>query len=780
MKSNSSGKRKAHVKKTVAAVTAMLCMAQPAWAASAANSSAPAAESVTVNSNDSSISVTDNEIPKGAKISSKKAEEIIRNAFPILKNVKVTNAQFSDTDNYGGNVLSWDLQLSISRGYSSYGFSAQVNAVTGEIMNVHVPNGLRDNSDKPVLTREAAKEKALQWIKAHTSDIKVEELKENDGYLGMQSALFTPPVFGFYFQSTVNGIESDLNGINITLDGQGNVTSYSRSYSNEKYPSPTPKLDAAAIRKLYEDQFSVDLAYVPENRDNSNGKSKYFLGYIPNEQSASSLDANTGKAIGYMGTETETLPVGDGRIPATKETFKPLQGTFSGGNDAAEWVKSLIPVPSGMKLETKSLGNRWNNPEVRTWNIRWMEEKGAPYGPGEMVSAEVDAKTGQLYSYMRYRYDVFEAAEVKQPISQQAALNQAFELVSKLVPNASEEWKLTMAEGPSNGSKRGSYQFAFQRYVGDIRVMGDSISLAMDLNGQIQNFNLNASAKLSDLKADAKPTVTPEQAKAKYLGEIELNLKYAYFGGYRTIAGEMEEPTIKLVYYPSHKQQKEYYGGIHLPLDATTGQWRNFASEIGTKDIPAVTDIEGHTSEQALQELVKFRVLEPDKDGKVYPDRQITLGEWYQLVAASVNPSYKEMYQSTVDPYAGLQPDHPYYPAIQVLVGQNWLSYDPEGTLPLDRKLTRDELAGSLTRILNYEKLSKVFSLPTDVLGVSDAQSITNKGAALISMKLGLLPAVDGKFLPQREVTRAEAAEVLVALSKLSGRSDSFMSTYYW
>ena len=57
------------------------------------------------------------------------------------------------------------------------------------------------------------------------------------------------------------------------------------------------------------------------------------------------------------------------------------------------------------------------------------------HGRREMVSAEVDAKTGQIYSYNRYRFDRTGAPEVKSPISKQVAQNLAFETVSRLVPN---------------------------------------------------------------------------------------------------------------------------------------------------------------------------------------------------------------------------------------------------------------------------------------------------------------------------------------------------------
>lgn len=783
---NSSVKKKVRVKKTVCAVTAtaLLCLAQPVWGDNSVPGSGVAISdtvTTTVNNGGSaaSESVTDNEIPKGAKISSKQAEEIVKKAFPELKNVQVTNVQFLEDDGMRSNALAWDIQLVLNKGNSSSGFSAQVNAVTGELINIYLPNRILNNeSDKPVITREQAKAKALQWIASHASDVKTSDFKENEAYLGMQAALFSPPRFEFYFQTAHNGIESDVNSISITLDGQGNIMSYSRNQIKEEFPSSTPKLNEASIRKLFEEQFQVSLAYVPENLYN-NSKGNYFLGYIPNDQSSYSLDANTGKFIGFTGEESELISIENRTIPASGEAFKPVTAPLSGGEAAAQWVESQIKLPSGLKTESKTLGTRWSNKETKTWNIRWTDNSVSSMGRGEMVSAELDAKTGQIYSYSRYRYDSSGTPEVKSPISQQAAQKLAFDTVTKLVPNASQEWKLTSVDKLGKNNTSLSYQFSFQRYVGDIRVMGDSVNLAIDGNGQIQNFNVNSDAVLSKLPTDMKPAISAEQARSQYLKEIDLKLKYGYYGGYSTMGNEITKPFIRLIYYATHK--KAAYGGITVPLDAKSGEWRDITPEISRKDIPAVTDAAGHSAEAALKELVKYRVLVPDKDGKVYPERQITLGEWYQLVAAAVSPSYEQLYgRSTMDPYAGLQPDHPYYQAIQVLLGQNWIPYDPESPLQLDRKLTRDELASSLTRILNYEKLSKAFILPTDVQGISDADAVSNKGAALIALKLGLLPAVDGKFLPEREVTRAEAAEVLVRMSKLAGRSDSFLSTFYW
>lgn len=787
---NSTEKKKVRVKRTVCAVTAtaMLCLAQPVWGASVPGSGVTVFEQVAaVNSDENEVSVTDNEIPKGAKISSKQAEEIVKKAFPELKNVKISNVQFLENDGLRSTVLAWDLQMSMTRGNTTAGFNAQVNAVTGELVNVYIPNRMQNlDSDKTVLTREAAKEKAIQWISSHVSDVKVNDLKENEAYLGMQTALFSPPRYDFYFQTSVNGIESDVNSISMTVDGYGNIINYSRNQISEDFPSSTPKWDEAAIRKVFEEQFKVTLAYVPDRLYN-NEKGNYFLGYIPNEQSGLSLDANTGKFLSFSGEESEFVTVENGAIPPSLESFKPNAGSTANGEGAARLVESQIKLPAGLKTESKMLGARWNNSAIKTWNIRWGEPN--PMGGGEMVSAEVDAKTGQIYSFNRYRFDRSVAAEVKNPISQQAAQELAFETVSKLVPNAAIEWKLTSVEKLGKKDQPLQYQFTFQRYIGDILVMGDTLSLTMEGNGQILNFSVNSDAVASKLPSDVKPVVSAEQARSKYLQEIDLKLKYGYYGNYygsyyggyvsTTSSGGDIKPEIKLIYYPTHT--KGAFSGISVPLDAKSGVWRDIIPEMRNKDIPALTDTAGHPAEAALKELVKYQVLIPDKDGKVYPDRQITLGEWYQFVAASVNPSYEQIYgRTTMDPYAGLQPDHPYYQAVQVLIAQNWIPYDPDSPLQLDRKLTRDELASSLTRILNYEKLSKAFILPTDVQGVSDAENIKNKGAALIALKLGLISSVDGKFIPEREVTRAEAAEVLIRMSKLAGRSDSFLSSYFY
>ncbi|MUG66989.1 S-layer protein [Paenibacillus campinasensis] len=773
--------RKVPGKKTVCAVAAMLLMAQPAWADTISTTVTREVTETSVSSSNTAgtaitVNATNSDIPEGAKISSEQAEKVIKKLFPAFKGVKVTGAQFIDSDR--NKEKSWDLQLSVARGNSVHSFSVRVSAVTGEPLQVYFPlNLLSNEGEGAYLTREEARLKALSWIRENIPSINADDLMLNEAYVSMNQALFSPAKHDFYFKSSVNGIETDSNTITMSLDGWGNVITYYRNAYEGDYPSPIPKKDTAAIRKLYEEQFNVRLAYFPESLYN-NRSGNYFLGYVPEDSAGYERDADTGKALNYFGEEYQNLVSGDETIPEVKDAFIPLTSPLTSGEAAAALVERWFSIPDGYELDSKSIGQRWNDGNTSVWNLYWRNNN-MPMGP--RISAEVDASTGQIYSYsyVVFRYSDQEPEQITNPVSREEAQKVALETVSRLVPNAAEEWKLTSVTGPGNNGE--TYEFSFQRYAGDIFIFGDALSITIDREGQIQGFNFNASADLSKLPADETPVISAQQAKEKYLQSIELKLKYALYGGYVNNQGKEVENQIRLVYYP-HNQALTSGGTLLTPLDAKTGEWKEITPQLTGRGAASVTDITGHPSEAALNELVKHQVLQPDKDGKLHPDRDITLGEWYQLLAGALNPAYElQSYaRSSADPYGGLEPDHPYYGAVQVLLGENWLTFDPDTVLELDHTLTREELAVSLTRILKYEKLSRTFTLPSDVPGVSDAASIKNKGAAAITIRLGLLPAVDGKFMPERQVTRAEAAEVLVRLSKLGGQSDSFLSGRYY
>ncbi|MGM1047476.1 MAG: YcdB/YcdC domain-containing protein [Bacillota bacterium] len=771
-------KRSVQIKSTVCAVTAMLCLAQPVWGEASTVSVTPAQAAGDL---ENMAQVTNSDVPDGAKISSKQAEETIKKLFPLLKKAKVTNAEFSEQNIASSGIKVWDIQFSYQRGNTNTGFNASVNAVTGDIVSVYLPRNLllmAGGETGPELSREEASQKALEWIKQNIKSVNVSNLTENSLYLGMTKSLFSPTTYDFYYNMSIDGIPSDADQISMSVDQQGRVTSFNRQQFTAKIPSAKAKISAKEARKLYEESFTVELSYIPTSV-NGAPKGPYFLGYVPKTESSLVIDANTGSKLDYSGELLKPDQFKLTEITAGSDVFKPTLKPLTNGNDAVKWVESHINIPKGYKSESKRLGQRWNDKESKVWNISWKGSD-SPYG-GDQIMAEVDATTGKIYSYNHYPFR--KGIEVKQnkpaasSISKNEAEQMAFNTIAKLVPNAAKEWKLTNVVEPDKNEAFQSYQFSFNRYAGGISILNESISISIGTEGLLSHFTNYSYVDFSDLP-NSKPVVSVEQAKAQFLKETDLKLKFAQYGGY-TSGNESVQFTTKLVYSPVRKDNMGQYYGIGLPLDAITGKWHEMVpAEYSSKDIIPAKDTKGHKSQTALDKMVQYRVMIPDADGKVLPDQEITTGEWYQFVARALNPSIDQYYEDSSEPYGTLLPASPYYKAIQTLIPQSWLPYEPAVTFSVDQKLTRDELALMLTQMLKYEKLGLSFTKDDEIPGVSDSSSVMNRGAAIISMKLGLLPAVDGKFMPGRVVTRAEAAEVLLRLSEMVGKSDSFLNEY--
>lgn len=86
----------------------------------------------------------------------------------------------------------------------------------------------------------------------------------------------------------------------------------------------------------------------------------------------------------------------------------------------------------------------------------------------------------------------------------------------------------------------------------------------------------------------------------------------------------------------------------------------------------------------------------PDEQGRVFPDRVITRGDWFNYLARALNPNMDMYYNSDSNDrlFADVSPDSPYYKAVKVLMDQRWLEgADPEKRLKPEEELTREELA---------------------------------------------------------------------------------------
>lgn len=487
------------------------------------------------------------------------------------------------------------------------------------------------------------------------------------------------------------------------------------------------------------------------------------------------FNAMTGKVI------TEDTVQQDKPLKGSVAAFVPAKGQRLNAQQAESLVKKSFDIPEGYKLDYSQLnkGSYWS-PNNQVWSLSWSNRNAnMSYMFMRDISAQVDATTGQIYSYSLYQRIGSDAAQEKpdeknegKSVTRTQAEKLAINSVIALVPDATEQFKLSSVLEVEDART-----FIFQRYLNGIAVKDDLVQVQVLNDGTISEFYANLAATPELLPASKEPAISYEEAKAAYLEEFKLVLAYSRYGGQGTSSGQVTPSGINLSYMPTRDDQS-INGGYEV-LDANTGEWTSLYNTSSTAAQAAPSDIAGHVAEEAILNMTQHSVLVPDEQGRVFPDRVITRGDWFNYLARAVNPNLDIYYTVNGDDklYADITPDSPYYQAVRTLIDQRWLAgADPEVSLNPQDEMTREELAVLLVRILRYEKLAGFYSMPSDLPNLVDANSITNKGAVSLSMKLGLLPSIEGRFMPARKVTVAEASQVLERLAKLQGKTDSFMT----
>nr|WP_222591856.1 YcdB/YcdC domain-containing protein [Paenibacillus xylanexedens] len=743
-----------------------------------------------VSGENDQLDVTSNDVPEGAKISSRQAADNILKLFPLLKKATISSANFDVSNSYPPpDYKVWDIGFQIVQGNHSMGFSANVHAGTGEVLSVHLPSEfvesqLPSGSDVQ-LTKEEAEKTAMELL--HQA---IPELQEGQ-YVPLgdtvspveQQALFGRNEYQFVYNLKHDGVVSDAETVYITVDERGQATSYSRSTISAKYPSSKPKASEEQARQVFEDGFDVELAYISKEQWSSRQGQKYVLGYLPKGDSMGPINANTldridvmtGKAVDKSSSQQNKKVTGNG--PA----FVAASGQRLNVQQAVERVAANFDIPKDYKLEHSQLTKGYyGNANSQVWSLSWSNRNAnISYMFMRDISAQVDAVTGQVYSYNLMQRVGPEMGQEKpsqekekKTVTSTQAEKLAMNTIIAAVPQAKEQYQLaTMIEADD------ARTFVFQRYLNGIRVQDDTAQVQVRNNGDITEFYTRLAASPEQLPADITPAISYEKAKELYLKKYTLTLNYARYGGFGLGTSEPVPVGVNLAYVPVSGKKSLY--NLNELLDANTGQWffmyglDHAASQIEP------TDIAGHIAESALRNMTKHKVLIADEQGRVFPDRVITRGDWFNYLARAINPNMDMYYNSESNEklFADVTIESPDYKAVKVLIDQRWIGgADPEKQLKLEEEMTREELAVFLMRILRYEKLAGFYMQPSDLPNIADAGAINNKGAVSLSLKLGLLPSIEGRFMPARKVTVAEASQVLERLAKLQGKTDTFMT----
>ena len=717
-----------------------------------------------------------------AKVTQEQAVAKLRALFPVLKDANVSNAQIGTGNSYpvNPNRLVWNIQWNYQVGSSGYGFTSEVDAITGDLISTYLyfPVVQANNYYPPKLSRTEALEKAKSFIAAAAPSLKSSQLEMEENTFVNESALFGPVQYSFSFKVLINGLPSNSESVQVTVDGSGNIIQFNKSYFGQTYPSAKPAVTEEQAEKKFTEGFDIGLYYTPVYKKGV--VDSWVVGWKAQEEALYTIDAQTGKRLDSEGKDAGSTPIAYEAIPAGKDVFQPVStGKELTADEAVKRVQQVATIPENRKLDWQTLNSNYQNGKQKVWSLAWGDTTGAAFSgmPGRTY-AEVNAVTGEVLQFQAEQYSYMASSKAQQAtavpagtkkLSQAEAKQQAISLINRLYSQAGSVLKLAEHGGTWSVLPDGKgYRYQFIRYYEDIPVSNSMITLELDSYGKLLTYMNYGYVDFSKINKQPAPVVTKAEALKKFLNTYTLKLQYSLLGGSYGINAYVE-PKVKLVYAPQPADITKPYE----VLNAQTGEWSSAYELYGqVNNSASAVDVKGHAAEQQLTELLKYGVMAPDADGKINPDQEITVGEWLDYIAKASTPYYTQYSSSAAEheTLAGVTTDSPYYDAVSFGVTRNWL--DKDAVIKPEEKISREELAVLLSSFLKYSKLTAFLGNDSTLSSFSDSSAISNKGAVALVVRLGLMQGENGKFNPQQHVTKAQAASIIMKLVELQGKTD--------
>ncbi|MHB9094599.1 MAG: S-layer homology domain-containing protein [Eubacteriales bacterium] len=164
----------------------------------------------------------------------------------------------------------------------------------------------------PKVTEQQAVQAAEEFL-ARVVPKKTDQLRRDVNNYNLESKSFwksdgNRPFYGFHFSRLVNGIPFADNGANITVNGEGKVTSYWLNWETLKYPATENIISAREAADLMATRMGFDLGYAKIS--NERGEWQTRLVYRVNFDSGQYVDAKSGEIKGrWSGPAVLSKPV---------------------------------------------------------------------------------------------------------------------------------------------------------------------------------------------------------------------------------------------------------------------------------------------------------------------------------------------------------------------------------------------------------------------------------------------------------------------------------------
>lgn len=775
-------------KKTALAVAvAMTISLVPAYPATTFAEAIQSSSSVERATLDNATSKGSSDVTKetNTKIAKNKAEEYARKLVHVPEDYKLQSTSLSNTSLAEGKRQIWNLDFNKRENGKYQGsISVSLDANTGQLLEFQTY--LNNPSAKPAyplkVNRDAAKPLADKFIKQVAAEY-VDQLSFNE-HFGTDAL---PPLTGevnhtLRYDRIVNGISFNNNYIALQINSEGHINGFSMVWDETiKFPTISKYMNEEEARLAIIAAAKPELKYVLPYDTNQSKVKPLLIQELPSY----AVDAITGKLIAPKQNRMYQEQMAEKPVTATPISKKPVK-SIADEQAAVKIVKEMMLIPEQAELyhsRFQEYTDERTNTAVELWQLEWNIKDGKK-DLGN-VSATVDALTGTITNYYYYMYDNDSKQEKSSIITLDEAVKKAEDVIKQQLPWLTHEIHVLKPSPErynyedTNGNF--SYHISFVHRVHGATTQYDYINVAIDAKtGNVSSYSANIVPIAYSSKAPtivAKDKLMDEWLQY-YRAELTYRLVQQYWYDNKPLpiekynlmraSGDSEaldkvetKYDIELVYQLTPKQLHE-----EVWLDATTGKWITRDKGTVTKlELPQATDINGHWAQAQLELMIAYKALELN-NGKVEPNKVITRGELIKMLVLARNqnhygPQY-EMAQSAnqsasdaTASFKDVKTDSDYFAYVEFALQQNLIDVG-DGSFHPEAQVKREEMAELIVRALGYNSLANndaIFNA-----NFKDADTIDKKGQVAIVVGLNIMTLADQKFMPNKTVTRAEAA----------------------
>ncbi len=658
------------------------------------------------------------------------------------------NSSYSETQ-YGKKLWYLNWYSSVIGGSS---MNITIDAANKEIISMYQWENIPAQSSRiPKYTREEAL-KTAEELALRLHPVKFKETKLVDEY---KNRLFIPYIndsYVFNFIRKVNGIEFPDNYIRIEVNKN---TLKTRSFNldwDTVIPIPDSKkaISYEAARKIYEEKLGIELAY-QLIYPTANGDPKPVLIYNQ-KYSDKPIDALTGEIITQPYYNAMKQMAGGGGDQSYAANYAPTPqeqrvidnaGKYITKEKALEQIKKYVPVDSRYKLNDSSLygGQKM---EDAVWSFSWSfnDKENNTYS---YIYGTVDAVSGEVRSFGVNDSENEYKSNVIPKYTKEQCKKIAEDFLKSIQPVKfiTSEYREQNEYNYGDPDNIPNYNMNYIRKENGISVPFNNLNATVSTyTGKVTNFYMNWQ-NLSF--PEAKDIISLEDAYKKLYEKHNLVLNYARMYNHERFN---ESTTIRLIYMPDN-----YYGMI----DAKSGQFIDYNGKpVKDSNKAEFTDIDGHKYENDIKLLAEMGIIDSEEN-KFSPDSKISQKYFVKLLMKSIQPDYYPM------PYLSAE-ENEYDKYYENAFMQNILARNDKNPEACVTRMEGSKMTVKALGVGFIADLGNIFSA-----NFKDASDISreNKGYAVIAAALGIVDATGGSFGPDHELTKAEAANVLINLLRV-------------